>query len=347
MNIKSFLINFIAALILFFINVLFGHFKSKSKITFKYAGFGFDNIENTDFSGNFAQMIVHPPVFVAITAGLCQYFFYGDLVKDLWLIVPFYWLFRFFTIYWKNLFLLTNWKMQIELCIISILLSEGTLLFIVNLLLKDNQKIFISVDEFRDAVWFAIIAYIAKLTWDLTKYKMVGETLFASNVKTDVIIRRYNKFYNRYNTYIEDVIKDEYKFNSKHYKDHFVCLLYSIMIYEDQNRPPWIRIIEYFSAFLRRKHKHSLGVMQVQSDVIISNKTSIRYAIKKLYPTFSCTKAYYKVDACILDYNSDDDYYSQVISIYSDLQTHLNLKHIDFYYIDKSQQKIKKRNAKG
>ena len=54
-----------------------------------------------------------------------------------------------------------------------------------------------------------------------------------------------------------------------------------------------------------------------------------------------------KVDACILDYNPDDDYYSQVISIYSDLQTHLNLKHINFYYIDKGQQKIKKRNAKG
>lgn len=61
----------------------------------------------------------------------------------------------------------------------------------------------------------------------------------------------------------------------------YEAITYSIMIYEDFNRPYIVRCIEYLFFYLR-KGVYSLGIMQYQTNKYITNKDSLLLAMKKI-----------------------------------------------------------------
>ena len=93
------------------------------------------------------------------------------------MVIPLYWVIRFLHIAAKNLFLFVNWRYELFSLCLSLLLGEGTFFLLLLPLLNANASIFIPVDELRNAIWFAIIAYLAKVIWDISKtlYYAIGD----------------------------------------------------------------------------------------------------------------------------------------------------------------------------
>lgn len=318
-------INILLSFPLLWINGILGKWKLHSYSVFGYSEFGFEEISDDNFADNFFQMIVHPAVYLAVVCWVLQLFSLEKIVCDLWLLIPFYWVLRIVHALFWDTFAFINWRTQIVTFLLSLLLGEGTLFCIILPLIDSSASIFIEVEAFRDAFWYAALAYIAKFIWDLVKGHLVGEDIFPSDKKTEVIVRRYNKYHGKYDEYIQHILNKGYHFKSDKQKEHFLCLLYAIMIYETHNRPLWARVMEYSVKLFCPNRTMSLGIMQIQTNNWLGNRMSINRAIAKLYAVFSASNISSKIEDSIRDYNPSDRYYEQVGSIYDELCKYLNL----------------------
>ena len=89
--------------------------------------------------------------------------------------------------------------------------------------------------------------------------------------KNNYIYSRYKTFRKKYNATIHEFFQN----------DFYEALTYSIMIYEDFNRPIVVRWVEYLRFWIMRK-PHTLGIMQVTTDKYINDKESIILAMQKI-----------------------------------------------------------------
>ena len=327
MSKQTLIVNIILALILFFGNGWLGKLKANTTGLFGYDSFGFNKINDANFADHFFQKIVHPAILIAIAAAILQHYSHDNLAKDLWLVVPFYWVLRFIHIFIWNIATFTNWKYEITSMIISILLGEGTLFFILRPLIDSEEHIFIDATAFRDAFWFAALSYIAKLIWDISKASLSGASVFPTAKRNRTIVKRYYDFNWEYGAEIDVLLRNNCDFESCHIKNEFRCLLFAIMIYEDHCRPKAVRLMEYAVKVFRWKSVMSLGIMQVQTKKIISDRTSIKLAIDKLYSAFcdADKKECDSFDDAISDYNADTNYYVEVTIIREILRNELGL----------------------
>lgn len=325
MNKTTLISNIILAFLLYWGNGLLGQLKSNSNGLFNYASFSFDGVSTANFADHFFQKIVHPSLLIAIAAAVLQQLSLDNVVANLWFVVPLYWLLRFVRIIIWNISDFTNWKYELTSMLISLLLGEGTLFLIIRPLIDAGESIFIEQTEFRDAFWFAAISYLAKLAWDISKSTLSGYSVFPSQKRVNTILMRYYHFKWIYGAQIDISLRDNYKFDDDCLREHFLCLLYAIMIYEDHCRPKTIRGVEYIVKLFCRNKTMSLGIMQVQSKTMISSKTSIDLAIKKLYNTFINSEEASRLFASIIDYNPSYTYYTEVYAIYYDLSGMLGL----------------------
>ena len=311
-------INFACSLILFFLNGLFGNIQLNLKDLFKYGKFTFESNTETSFAGNFFQKIVNPAIYLAIICAVLQNFPSIELIPSTRLIVPFYWVLRFFHIIIKNLISFINWKYELFSLFVSLALSGCTFHFLVVPLSTSNKPIFIDVEAFRDAFWFAAIAYLAKMIWEISKKHFESESVFPDQQRSDILSRRFYKFNNRYGYHIDNCISKKCLSISPEHIEFFKCLIFAIMIYEDYCRPPIVRGGEYFWKFFNPRKTMSLGIMQVQSSKIINNLQSISLAIEKLYDAFQTGDDLdEQISTAICDYNNGDEYHIEVAAIYT------------------------------
>lgn len=334
MDKRTLLINIFLAIILYFGNGWIGKLKINCNGLFGYDSFGFNKVDSANFADHFFQKIVHPAILIAIAAAILQHLEMENVAKNLWLVVPIFWVMRLLHILIWNIVPFTNWQYEITSMIISLLLGEGTLFWIVCPLIDLDENIFIDAVEIRDAFWIAALSYVAKSIWDISKASLSGYSVFPSRKRAQTIAARYNAFKWKYDAEIKVVLRDHYSFIDEMEKQHFICLLYAIMIYEDHCRPQLIRCFEYIIKLFRRKSIMSLGIMQVQSKSIISNRTSIKLAIDKLYKAYSSVAKKDKIDEAISDYNHGHNYYIEVHTIYRILCNEFGLDFLDMYYND-------------
>lgn len=314
------LANLLLAFVLYLLNGWLGNIQQDHRDLFKYGKFTFESNTDISFSGNFFQKIVNPAVYLAIACTILQHFSLESVALDLWLLVPFYWLFRIAFYLIKNLFSFVNWKYELYAFSLSILLSEGTLFFLIRPLIESNESIFIDATEFRNAFWFALIAYLAKLFWDISKHHFEGENIFPDSKRRNIISTRYQRFIRRFGMYIDDAIATQCTFNSKADEEHFKCLFYAIMIYEDYCRPFMVRCLEYIIRYLHIKREMSLGIMQYKTTKIISDNQSIDLAIDKIYSYYAKeNNRFSAVCSAIEAYNQGADYSLEVHAIYYNL----------------------------
>lgn len=339
MTLTHLAINLIFALLLLFINGLFGKWKQRRSDVFHYASFKFAEITEDNFADNFFQLLIHPAIFLAIVSAILQYFSYNCLVRSLWLVVPLYWALRFVVALFQGMLRFLNLGFQLVLFVCSVLISEGTFFLIILPLLDDKKQIFIDLEQFRDAFWFAVLCFIAKFIWDLAKQGMIGSTVYPPGKMSKEIIRRYDKYYFKYIEFIDKCIDRECQFHSPLQRESFRCMVFSIMIYESYNRPIMFRVMEYVIKFFCPRKTMSLGIMQVQTDRMISNKTSILLAVRKLYKVFSAGEGAEAIDEAIDDYNPSPDYFNEVKTIFYILKDYLG-----FEQYCRQKVKVRKRN---
>ena len=268
---------------------------------FEYGKFYFESDGEENFSGNFFLKTVNPAIYLSVIAAAIQGRLSDEYINSLWMLIPAFWMLRFLYMVVKNRIIFLNFKYELSACFVSLLLGEGTFFLIIEPLLAEGESIWIPTTEIRDAVWFAIIAYLAKTVWDIMRRNFHGDNLYPAEKRQKI----RNEVENWYAV-------------SKEKQGQLICVVYAIMIYEDYNRPAVIRMFEYVIKFIIPKRTMTLGIMQVSSNKLISSKTSIKMAIERVSRPFleSSENSVYEA---IHGYNRGGDYCSEVEAIYEEL----------------------------
>lgn len=317
------IIHFIAAIVLFFIvNWIGAH-----SVSIGYIQLSIMAKEDTAPAFNFMFRALSPIVFLVLFIVIVQSIGHHELVQNSYLIVLYYWLFRTTVVLIIGRKRLTNWGLHLACWIVSLFLSVWIYLLVdkVDKLLPDPRSLL-------DQMWILIIMFI---------YSAFNRIELSSkrSIKREkrYIDYQYNKFKAKYGSLISDNCSNEF----------YEAVTYSIMIYENFNRPKVIRWIEYF-CFWITKRPHTLGIMQVMSDKRIDDHTSITKAISIIKEALlkyideeqteeEATKSKYYSPLCSTVYhiagiyNSDNEEYKfEIGEIFSDLEHRYKNIEIDY-----------------
>ncbi|MEO0234622.1 MAG: hypothetical protein ABIN11_05995 [candidate division WOR-3 bacterium] len=91
-------------------------------------------------------------------------------------------------------------------------------------------------------------------------------------------------------------------------------IILSIMIYENFNRPKFIRILENKFFFFSKKSR-TTGIMQVKSIKPLSDEESLKEGLKILIDLYKKIDLN-NIELIFYGYNPDESYVNQVSSIY-------------------------------
>ena len=308
------------ALFLFLLNGLLGKLQYGFRDQFfAYGKFSFYPDPEENFAGNFFLKIINPAIYISLVCAMLQHIGCEALCRAAWSILPLYWLIRLIHIAAKNLFLFINWPYELAAALLSLLLGEGIFFLFLLPLLNTDTPIFIPIEELRNAVWFAIIAYLAKVLWDISKTLLDAKRLYPEEKRRRIIQKRYDKFSGKYGGYLLELVDSLFPQTHSLLKGNFICLVYAIMIYEDYNRPCLMRFMERCLKRLFPAREMTLGIMQVKTTVMISDRDSIRLAVEKLLSAFSEETGEAALYRAIENYNGGCDYSFEVQAIYETL----------------------------
>lgn len=217
--------------------------------------------EDTAPAFNFLFKVLAPVVFIVLSAVFFEAVGLIRFNKNIYFITIFYWLFRIGWGIFTSRGKLTNWAEQILYWTVSVGLS----LWVYNLL-ESVDQILPSPRSLLDQLWILIIIFL---------YSILNKVQIS---RAGTIKRKNNYINSRYKVFVQkyDTIVKEYFHN-----DFYEALTYSIMIYEDFNRPQIVRWIEYARFGITHK-PHTLGIMQVMTSEYINNEESIRRAMQKI-----------------------------------------------------------------
>lgn len=286
------LVNWVLAVFLFFVNGFVG-----SLLT-KYNLFDYDPLfyENSDSSSgnlgiaNFAMRVVHPIIFMAIVATVLQGLLQSAAlpwIKTLWLLSPLYWLVQYLYAKFRNRTELHVKHVERFNFILSFVFFEVIFLLVILLASEDGKStvpsIFIPLDELRNAVWYAILAFIVTEIWEIFKYHYIQSREIVNEQIESVLKNRYYSLFSKYSDIVERCIRDIFYIKDDELKKAISYLIFSIMIYEDYNRSECVRKIENLRLKFFKKEM-SVGVMQVRSDIQLSDEQSIEKACELLKP---------------------------------------------------------------
>lgn len=303
-----FLVHLFSAIVFFIIVNKLG----KQSIKFGYFHLSFDS-EYDDRSPFFNILFKSftPVLLTYILAYIFSYFSFNYLNKNIYMIVVYYFTFRFIFIVVVGRVKLTNWYKLIVIMLLSLAMTY----IVYDRLIVDSIYLLPTEQEIATAMWLGIIAFI---------YKIINETPFL-----------------RENTgpRIEPYLKNNY-INFKHSYGHIIdtevrndiesSLVYAILIYENFNRGKLFRAFEKL-LFFTGKIK-TTGIMQVQSNDYLSDTESVILGTQKLLNKYRSELSEYVTDDemhnhysalrnTIIDYNPDDDYYIQVEGIIESIKT--------------------------
>lgn len=292
------------AIILFFLVNWLG---KKSTIV-GYAEFSTftDKLESPLF--NLVFRIVAPLVYIVIISALLYSLRFDAFVKDIYLVIVYYFIFRWIILFLLNRNYLTNWWRQL---LIGSLTSWFSYVLYKEIIVE-KKNILPEPGELANELWIIIILFLYNIINKLS----IGSTA-QYNSQNNFIEKRYSKFSKEYGPVIDSIMTN----------DRLKSLAYAILIYEDFSRPKIVRLIENISFRLRRK-RHSLGVMQFQTNTFITDKQSVQLGVQKIQNKYDDLRRTIPVEdqsewgikeAIIRDYNGGENYLWQVNSIEENL----------------------------
>lgn len=166
-------------------------------------------------------------------------------------------------------------------------------IFIYNVFIYKTNQIFISIDQLRDGIWIGIITFFFVIARDYIYYYAHTNARKSEKRKENYILNKYKHYKNKYGNIIDE--------NNKELE----TITYGIMIYENYNRLFLYRILEYIKCIV--KGHATLGVMQVESRILISDRKSVEKGYKIIKSAYEkCTNE-----------TTDEEYIRKIISIYN------------------------------
>lgn len=322
------IIQFIAAIVLFLIVNWFG---KHSIASYDYTFITIFTEEESAPAFNFIYRVVAPIVFFILYMALVPSLNFHRLSQNSYMVVVYYWVIRTIFRICTGRIKLTNLYTYFTCAIISVGLT-----YWIYSVTSEIKSILPNPHTLIDEMWILIILFF---------YNAFNKLSFPNNHarnKENLYIKsKYRKFKEKYNELIQ----------SKCHNDFYEAVTYSIMIYEDFNRPKIVRLFEKIHFYITKK-SHTLGIMQVRTNKMIDDKTSIILAIK-IIKTATMT---YKKDLKRNKYKEDTpneatfeiagfyncynyDYQCQINNIFDKLRS--EYKNVDSHY-----KKIKAKNIK-
>lgn len=252
---------------------------------------------------NFLIRVLSPIVYIIIVSTILYNFGLEKYVSNIYLVNIYYILFRLFFNLITYRGLLLNWNKQALYWTTIVIIS----FFVYQKLIKEKRNILPDFTTVANELWIIILIFIFQ----------VINNLHSSNQailkRKDIYLRsRYSYFNKRYGQLIKSILKNEI----------LESMVYAIIIYEDFNRPLIARKIENLKFRITRT-PHTLGIMQVRSEKIISDLESIRLGTGKVLEAYEAylKKSKETVDGfcewqaqnfIINDYNRGESYLTEV-----------------------------------
>lgn len=344
-----FIIYPILAVTLFYITNWIG----KNAYSFGYHKIDFIVDREDSAAFNFSLKVLTPTIFIILLSAAFYHLNLDYLTINIYLVVIYSVLIRIFINLFMGRLHILDWKLQIfyaiTICVVGYMTYEK--------LIVPKAPLIPDFNTISNELWILIGLFI---------YSIVNKIELSEAKKerriSNYILIKHKSFSNLYKELIESTIDyklsyiyknkeflEKYNINKGNFKEvNFILLkliTYSIMIFEDFNRPVNARKIEYFIAKHSSKEK-TLGVMQVKTNQLISDEESIRLGIDKIVNSF-CSYLmnydyqngdYFYFNHCkykiLSDYNLGDNYSESVESIFNILSKNIHKADINELWID-------------
>lgn len=254
---------------------------------------------------NYINHVIISVIYIILVAGFCSSYKLTDNNDNIFLVVVFELLIRIFYVsYVEEKSFLKNNRYYLKIYFMSIVFS-----YLVNILFINKvNNVMPGSSEVKVIIWICIIIYLYNISKKYITFIDDKRDIVLFNKDKDYIVMQYAKFKNMY----YNLVNSKYKEVNN--------LIYTIMIYENYNRPSAIRKID------RIKYKFDneeikMGIMQVKSKNIITDEESIDIAIKELegiYIKELKKKNHDKIiENTLKKYYSDKDSVGEFIDIYN------------------------------
>lgn len=253
-NWNIWIIHFLAAIGLFCIVNWLG----KHSISLGYMQISVSMEEDSSPAFNFIFRVISPIVFFIFFIVVVQNLGFKEYTKNAYMIVIFYWAFRTVIRGLWGRMALTN-KVGYFTCAIICICITYWLYFTVSKV--DN--ILPDPKSLLNEMWILVILFIYNVI-----NRMQPSNNNALNRKEHYIKKKYLEYKKEYNSIIKKRCHNQF----------YEAITYAIMIYENFNRPKFVRLIERIYFHITKK-PHTLGIMQVRTKNLIDDKTSIVMAI--------------------------------------------------------------------
>lgn len=211
------LVNLALAILLLFVNGFVGSLLTKYNL-FDYDPLFYEN--NNSGNGNlgianFAMRVVHPIIFMAIVATVLQGLLQSEAlpwIKTLWLLCPFYWFVQYGYAKFRNRTEFHVKHVERFNFVLSFVFYEAIFSLVILLAAEGGKSnvpsIFIPLDELRNAVWYAILAFIVKEIWEIFKYHYIKSREIVNEQIESVLKNRYYSLFSKYSDIVERCIRD-------------------------------------------------------------------------------------------------------------------------------------------
>ncbi|MFN4249041.1 MAG: hypothetical protein ACK4EY_15035 [Flavipsychrobacter sp.] len=307
MGVTALILHFVLAIILFLIINWVG--KHSYSVGYMQISM-FVKIEEAP-AFNFLLRVLTPTVFLIIVSAILYYLELDRYVVNIYLVSLYYIIFRLGFNLVTNRGKLLNWYRQIVHWIAIMTISY----LVYDKIIKNKTNILPDFTTISNELWIIILVFV---------FQIFNNVRFSQEAtkrrKLNFIKARYIYFKNKYYPIIKRETKNEI----------LEALTFSIMIYEDFNRPKVIRYIENIRHGITNK-PHTLGVMQVKTEKRITDKESVIIGTKKI------VKSYYEYVESLKDseygfndysaywfiieqYNIGDEYSSEIIDLFNILK---------------------------
>ncbi len=247
--------HFILALLLFF----FVNWLGKRAEPMGYIQMSVVIQEDTAPLFNYLFKVLAPVVYIVLLTAIFQKIGLDAFVEKIYFVVIEYWLIRLLAVILLGHVRLTNWITQIVYWASSI----GLALWFQSII-DQAGSILPDPKSLLEELWVLIIVFLYSIFNKITISRSGSQRR-----KERYIERQFLKFRDKYANIVSSCCNSTI----------IEAITYSIMIYENFNRPGTARFIER-TIFCKSKKRHSFGIMQVLSDRSLTDEESIELGIK-------------------------------------------------------------------
>lgn len=265
---------------------------------------GYSSMTNVHAGGNLSFNLFYRVLYLPISLCVVAIFLYflqlDFLTINIWLVSI--WYFGLQLSLSLNKLPYTKLDLYFGSALFSILV---TYIFYIYGISRGLSGLLPDPSNFRTELWFIIFLFFYGL---LNSYR-IDDNQGGYRKKLE---NTYLKFKKKYYSFLNQEFQEIKILND---------LLFSIMIFEDMNRPKWFRLLE--KVLFKIGLSKTTGIMQIRSSKLFNDEDSVREAQKIIltnYKDYKNLNEYELVGRVITAYNPDAYYRDEVRKIFWDIQ---------------------------